>query len=83
MVAIRYSQVLTEARRSKRSSERQARSSVSCSDVLGVVDRAEHAVAVDLERAPVRLDERAEGALVAGLGGGHEAAFVGGQERVM
>ncbi len=67
-MAIRYSHVSTDERPSKRSNERQARSSVSCADVLGVVDRAEHAVAVDLERTAVGLDQRAEGALVSGLG---------------
>jgi hypothetical protein len=46
-------------------------------DVLGVVRRAEHPVAVDLERAAVRLHERAERPLVAGLGGGDEQRLVG------
>ena len=73
LVAIRYSQVWTEARRSKRSSDRQARSSVSWTTSSASWTRAEHPVAVDLERAAVRLDERAEGALVAGLGGGDAA----------
>ena len=50
-------------------------------DVLGVLRRAEHAIAVDLERAAVGLDEPPERALVAGAGGRHERALVGCLDR--
>jgi hypothetical protein len=46
-------------------------------DVLRVLRRAQHAVAVDLERAPVGLDQAPEGALVAGLRGRDQRALVG------
>ena len=41
-------------------------------EVLGLVERAEHAVAVHVQLAPVALHESGEGGLVAGLGGGDE-----------
>ena len=46
-------------------------------EVLGVVDRAEHPVAVDLQRVAVGLHELPERALVAGGRRGQEAALLG------
>ena len=40
--------------------------------VVGVVDGAEHAVAVGVQLAPARGDERLEGVLVAGARGGEQ-----------
>ena len=45
------------------------------------MQRPEHAVAVDLERAPVGLDQLAEGALVTRLGRRDQRAFVTDLER--
>ena len=70
LVAIRYSQVSTEERPLEAVERAPGAQQRLLRDVLGVVDGAEHPVAVDLERAAVGLDERAEGALVARLGGG-------------
>ena len=67
MVAIRYSQVSIDDRRSKRSSRAPGAHQRLLDDVLGVLGRAEHPVGVHLERAPVRLDQLAKRALVAGL----------------
>ena len=50
-------------------------------DVLGVLGRAEHPVAVDLEDAAVRLDEPPERALVAGASGRDERPLVGCLDR--
>jgi hypothetical protein len=44
--------------------------------VLRVVRRSEHPVAVHIEGTPIRLDEPAEGALIAGLRGGQQEALV-------
>ena len=78
MVAIRYSQVSIDERRSKRSSDRQARISVSWTTSSASWTRAEHPVAVHLERAAVRLDQLAERALVARLGGGEQSPVSAG-----
>ena len=64
LVAIRYSQVRTEARPSNASRPRQAASSVSCTSVLGVLHRAEDPVAVQLQLAPVGVGELAKRLLV-------------------
>src|SRR4029450_7496930 len=55
-------------------------------EILGVFDRAEHAVAVHLQLAAVRLDERCERSLVAGAGGGDRLGLRrlgGGHERTV
>ena len=44
--------------------------------VLGVVERAEHAVAVGVELAAARLDEPAEGVLVTPAGSLEQTTFV-------
>jgi len=65
---MRYSQLRSDARRSKRSSPRQAASIVSWEHVLSVLHRSEQAVAVQLQLAPVGLGEPAERLLVAAGG---------------
>ena len=67
LVAIRYSQVSIDERPSKRSSAAPGAQQRLLDDVLGVLGRAEHPVAVHLERPPVRLDQLAERPLVARL----------------
>jgi hypothetical protein len=42
-------------------------------DVLGLLERAEHPVAVDVKLAAVRLDTRGEGRAIPQGGGGHGA----------
>jgi hypothetical protein len=71
-VAIRYSQVRTEARPSKPPGPRQAASRVSWMRVLGVVGGAEDPVAVDLQLVPVGVDKLPERLLVAGPGPGRQ-----------
>jgi hypothetical protein len=51
------------------------------SGILGVVERAEHAVAVHLQRAAVGVDELGERALVPRARGAHERAFVADRGR--
>ena len=46
-------------------------------EVLGLLERAEHAVAVHVQLAAVALHEGGEGGLVAGLGGGDERIGLG------
>ena len=76
-MAIRYSHVRSELRPSKRREPAPGAQERVLQRVLGVVERAEHAVAVRVQLAAVRLDERSEGALVARAGGGQEVGVVG------
>ena len=46
-------------------------------EILGVLSRAEHPVAVDVERVAIRLDQLTERVLVTGLCGGEKQALVG------
>ena len=75
LVAIVYSQERSELRPSKRGSARQARSSASCSGVLGIVHRAEHAIAMSVQRPAMGLDEPGEGVLVAAPRGVEQLAL--------
>ena len=68
LVAMRYSQVRTEARSVNPASPRQAASKRLLQHVLGVGQRAEHPVAVHLQFAPVRGGELTERLLIAGPG---------------
>ena len=47
-------------------------------EVVGVVDRAEHPVAMDVELAAVPLAQRGEGIAIAAAGRGHGRRFLGG-----
>ena len=67
-MAIVYSHVRSELRPSKRARARQARSSASCRASSASSTRAEHAIAVGVEQAAVRLDQPGEGVLVAPRG---------------
>ena len=60
LVAIWYSHARRPPRRSRASRERQARRNRLLDRVLGLVEGAEHAVAVDVQLAPVSLDGRVE-----------------------
>ena len=46
-------------------------------EVVGVIDRAEHPVAVDVELAAVPLAQRGEGIAIAAAGRGHGRCFLG------
>jgi hypothetical protein len=72
LVAIAYSQERSELRPSKRSQPAPGAQQRVLQGILGVVDRAEHPVAVRAEPAAVRADELAEGGLVAGARGGEQ-----------
>ena len=75
LVAIRYSHERSELRPSKRGRPAPGAQQGVLQGVLGVVDRAEHAVAVGVQRAAVGLDEAPVGVLVAAAGGIEEVAL--------
>ena len=74
-MAIVYSHVRSELRPSKRAMAAPGAQQRVLHGVLGVVDRAEHAVAVGVEQAAVGLDEPGEGVLVAPAGGVEQLAL--------
>ena len=73
LVAIVYSQARSEERPSKLLKPAPGRQQRLLKRVLGVLERAEDPVAVDLQLAPVGLGELAERLLVAGAGAGQSA----------
>jgi len=77
VVAIRWSHVPNKLRPSNRPRLRQALTSVSLDGVLGVVEGAEHAVAVEPHPLAVRGGELVEGTAVATRGGVDQFGFGG------
>ena len=75
-VAIRYSQERSELRPSKRRQPAPGAQQRLLQRVLGVVDRAEHPVAVRVQLPAVGLDEPREGGLVAAAGRVRSSASV-------
>ena len=74
-MAIRYSHERSELRPSNRAMPLPGAQQRLLERVLGVVDRAEHAVAVGVQLAAVRLDQAPEGVLVAARGGREQLAL--------
>ena len=63
-MAIRYSHARTDARPSYVSRRRHARRNALLDEVLGLLERPEQAVAVDVQLAAMPIDAGAEGLLV-------------------
>ena len=79
LVAIRYSQARSELRASKRRQPAPGAQQRVLQRVLGVVHRAEHAVAVGVQLRAVGLEQAAECILVALLGGREQRALLAGR----
>ena len=74
-MAMVYSHVRSELRPSKRAMRAPRAQQRVLHRVLGVVDRAEHAVAMGVEQSAMGLDEPRERVLVAGAGGVEQLAL--------